>query len=214
MNRICSLFGIQYPIIQAGMVWCSGWRLASAVSNAGGLGLIGAGSMHPEVLREHIRKCEAATDKPFGVNVPLMYPEIDTLMRILVEEKVKIVFTSAGNPKTWTKYLKDHDMTVVHVVSSSKFATKCEEAGVDAIVAEGFEAGGHNGREETTTMCLIPAVRKATSLPLLAAGGIGNGQAMLAALALGGRRRTDRHSFRPNQRKLGTREFQETMLES
>ena len=143
------------------MVWCSGWRLASAVSNAGGLGLIGAGSMHPEVLREHIRKCEAATDKPFGVNVPLMYPEIDTLMRILVEEKVKIVFTSAGNPKTWTKYLKDHDMTVVHVVSSSKFATKCEEAGVDAIVAEGFEAGGHNGREETTTMCLIPAVRKA-----------------------------------------------------
>lgn len=185
MNRICSLFGIQYPIIQAGMVWCSGWRLASAVSNAGGLGLIGAGSMHPEVLREHIRKCEAATDKPFGVNVPLMYPEIDTLMRILVEEKVKIVFTSAGNPKTWTKYLKDHDMTVVHVVSSSKFATKCEEAGVDAIVAEGFEAGGHNGREETTTMCLIPAVRKATSLPLLAAGGIGNCQAMLAALALG-----------------------------
>ena len=185
MNRICSLFGIQYPIIQAGMVWCSGWRLASAVSNAGGLGLIGAGSMHPEVLREHIRKCEAATDKPFGVNVPLMYPEIDTLMRILVEEKVKIVFTSAGNPKTWTKYLKDHDMTVVHVVSSSKFATKCEEAGVDAIVAEGFEAGGHNGREETTTMCLIPAVRKATSLPLLAAGGIGNGPAMLAALALG-----------------------------
>lgn len=214
MNRICSLFGIQYPIIQAGMVWCSGWRLASAVSNAGGLGLIGAGSMHPEVLREHIRKCEAATDKPFGVNVPLMYPEIDTLMRILVEEKVKIVFTSAGNPKIWTKYLKDHGMTVVHVVSSSKFATKCEEAGVDAIVAEGFEAGGHNGREETTTMCLIPAVRKATSLPLLAAGGIGNGQAMLAALALGGRRRTDRHSFRPNQRKLGTREFQETMLES
>ncbi len=185
MNRICSLFGIQYPIIQAGMVWCSGWRLASAVSNAGGLGLIGAGSMHPEVLREHIRKCEAATDKPFGVNVPLMYPEIDTLMRILVEEKVKIVFTSAGNPKIWTKYLKDHGMTVVHVVSSSKFATKCEEAGVDAIVAEGFEAGGHNGREETTTMCLIPAVRKATSLPLLAAGGIGNGQAMLAALALG-----------------------------
>ncbi len=167
------------------MVWCSGWRLASAVSNAGGLGLIGAGSMHPEVLQEHIRKCEAATDKPFGVNVPLMYPEIDTLMRILVEEKVKIVFTSAGNPKTWTTYLKDQGMTVVHVVSSSKFATKCEEAGVDAIVAEGFEAGGHNGREETTTMCLIPAVRKATSLPLLAAGGIGNGQAMLAALALG-----------------------------
>ncbi|WP_165155757.1 nitronate monooxygenase family protein [Parabacteroides sp. ZJ-118] len=185
MNRICNLLGIRYPIVQGGMVWCSGWRLASAVSNAGGLGLIGAGSMHPEVLQEHIRKCEAATDKPFGVNVPLMYPEIDTLMRILVEEKVKIVFTSAGNPKTWTTYLKDQGMTVVHVVSSSKFATKCEEAGVDAIVAEGFEAGGHNGREETTTMCLIPAVRKATSLPLLAAGGIGNGQAMLAALALG-----------------------------
>ena len=185
MNRICSLFGIQYPIIQAGMVWCSGWRLASAVSNAGGLGLIGAGSMHPEVLREHIRKCEAATDKPFGVNVPLMYPEIDTLMRILVEEKVKIVFTSAGNPKTWTKYLRDHGMTVVHVVSSSKFATKCEEAGVDAIVAEGFEAGGHNGREETTTLCLIPAVRAATTLPLIAAGGIATGEAMLAARVLG-----------------------------
>ena len=214
MNRICSLFGIQYPIIQAGMVWCSGWRLASAVSNAGGLGLIGAGSMHPEVLREHIRKCEAATDKPFGVNVPLMYPEIDTLMRILVEEKVKIVFTSAGNPKTWTKYLKDHDMTVVHVVSSSKFATKCEEAGVDAIVAEGFEAGGHNGREETTTMCLIPAVRKATSLPLLAAGGIGNGQAMLAALALGADGVQIGTRFALTKESSGTREFQETMLES
>ena len=193
MNRICSLFGIQYPIIQAGMVWCSGWRLASAVSNAGGLGLIGAGSMHPEVLREHIRKCEAATDKPFGVNVPLMYPEIDTLMRILVEEKVKIVFTSAGNPKTFhdSSVLKqfptindqlDYRMEVV-----DKFLKdgNIDLAGVDAIVAEGFEAGGHNGREETTTMCLIPAVRKATSLPLLAAGGIGNGQAMLAALALG-----------------------------
>lgn len=185
MNQICNLFGIQYPIVQGGMVWCSGWRLAAAVSNAGGLGLIGAGSMHPETLREHIRKCGAATDKPFGVNVPLMYPEIDTLMRILTEEKVRIVFTSAGNPKTWTSYLKDQGMTVAHVVSSSKFATKCEEAGVDAIVAEGFEAGGHNGREETTTMCLIPAVRKATSLPLMAAGGIGNGQAILAALALG-----------------------------
>ena len=183
MNRICSLFGIQYPIIQAGMVWCSGWRLASAVSNAGGLGLIGAGSMHPEVLREHIRKCEAATDKPFGVNVPLMYPEIDTLMRILVEEKVKIVFTSAGNPKTWTKYLKDHDM--MEVVDKFLKDGNIDLTGVDAIVAEGFEAGGHDGREETTTMCLIPAVRKATSLPLLAAGGIGNGQAMLAALALG-----------------------------
>lgn len=185
MNRICQLFGIQYPIIQGGMVWCSGWRLASAVSNAGGLGLIGAGSMHPEVLREHIRKCKVATDKPFGVNVPLMYPEIDALMNILVEERVKIVFTSAGNPKTWTSFLKEHGMKVAHVVSSSKFAIKCEQAGVDAIVAEGFEAGGHNGREETTTLCLIPAVRRATSLPLMAAGGIGTGSAMLATFALG-----------------------------
>lgn len=185
MNRICELFGIKYPIIQGGMVWCSGWRLASAVSNAGGLGLLGAGSMHPEVLREHIRKCQAATDKPFGVNVPLMYPEIESLMNILVEEGVKIVFTSAGSPKKWTPFLKEHGMTVVHVVSSSLFAAKCEEAGVDAIVAEGFEAGGHNGREETTTLCLIPAVRRATSLPLLAAGGIGTGDAMLATFVLG-----------------------------
>lgn len=167
------------------MVWCSGWRLASAVSNAGGLGLIGAGSMYPDVLREHIRKCKAATDQPFGVNVPLMYPEIDALMQVLVEEEVKIVFTSAGNPKTWTGFLKAHGMTVTHVVSSSVFAVKCEQAGVDAIVAEGFEAGGHNGREETTTLCLIPAVRRATSLPLIAAGGIGTGDAMLATFALG-----------------------------
>ena len=181
MNRICQLFGIQYPVIQGGMVWCSGWRLASAVSNAGGLGLIGAGSMHPEVLREHIRKCQSTTDKPFGVNVPLMYPEIDALMNILVEEGVKIVFTSAGNPKTWTGFLKGHGIKVAHVVSSSKFAVKCEQAGVDAIVAEGFEAGGHNGREETTTLCLIPAVRRATTLPLIAAGG----NAMLATFALG-----------------------------
>ena len=185
MNRICQLFGIQYPVIQGGMVWCSGWRLASAVSNAGGLGLIGAGSMHPEVLREHIRKCQSTTDKPFGVNVPLMYPEIDALMNILVEEGVKIVFTSAGNPKTWTGFLKGHGIKVAHVVSSSKFAVKCEQAGVDAIVAEGFEAGGHNGREETTTLCLIPAVRRATTLPLMAAGGIGTGSAMLATFALG-----------------------------
>ena len=185
MNRICQLFGIQYPIIQGGMVWCSGWRLASAVSNAGGLGLIGAGSMHPEVLREHIRKCQVATDKPFGVNVPLMYPEIDALMNLLVEEGVKIVFTSAGNPKTWTGFLKGHGIKVAHVVSSSKFAVKCEQASVDAIVAEGFEAGGHNGREETTTLCLIPAVRRATTLPLMAAGGIGTGSAMLATFALG-----------------------------
>ena len=185
MNRICQLFGIQYPVIQGGMVWCSGWRLASAVSNAGGLGLIGAGSMHPEVLREHIRKCQSTTDKPFGVNVPLMYPEIDALMNIFVEEGVKIVFTSAGNPKTWTGFLKGHGIKVAHVVSSSKFAVKCEQAGVDAIVAEGFEAGGHNGREETTTLCLIPAVRRATTLPLIAAGGIGTGNAMLATFALG-----------------------------
>lgn len=185
MNRICELFGIKYPIIQGGMVWCSGWRLASAVSNAGGLGLLGAGSMHPEVLREHIRKCKAATDKPFGVNVPLLYPEIDTLMQLIVEEGVKIVFTSAGSPKKWTPFLKKHGITVVHVVSSSVFAVKCEEAGVDAVVAEGFEAGGHNGREETTTLCLIPAVRRATSLPLMAAGGIGTGDAMLATFALG-----------------------------
>lgn len=185
MNRICQLFGIQYPVIQGGMVWCSGWRLASAVSNAGGLGLIGAGSMHPKVLREHIRKCQSTTDKPFGVNVPLMYPEIDALMNILVEEGVKIVFTSAGNPKTWTGFLKGHGIKVAHVVSSSKFAVKCEQAGVDAIVAEGFEAGGHNGREETTTLCLIPAVRRATTLPLIAAGGIGTGNAMLATFALG-----------------------------
>ena len=185
MNRICQLFGIQYPVIQGGMVWCSGWRLASAVSNAGGLGLIGAGSMHPEVLREHIRKCQSTTDKPYGVNVPLMYPEIDALMNILVEEGVKIVFTSAGNPKTWTGFLKGHGIKVAHVVSSSKFAVKCEQAGGDAIVAEGFEAGGHNGREETTTLCLIPAVRRATTLPLIAAGGIGTGNAMLATFALG-----------------------------
>ena len=185
MNRICKLFGIKYPIIQGGMVWCSGWRLASAVSNAGGLGLLGAGSMHPEVLREHIRKCRAATDKPFGVNVPLMYPEIESLMNLMVEEGVKIVFTSAGSPKKWTPFLKEHGITVVHVVSSSLFAVKCEEAGVDAIVAEGFEAGGHNGREGTTTLCRIPAVRRATSLPLMAAGGIGTGDAMLATFALG-----------------------------
>ena len=184
-NRITTLFGIQYPIISGGMVWCSGWRLASAVSNAGGLGLIGAGSMHPETLREHIVKCKAATDKPFGVNVPLLYPEIDTIMRIIIEEKVPIVFTSAGNPKTWTPVLKEKGIKVAHVVSSSKFARKCEEAGVDAIVAEGFEAGGHNGREETTTMCLIPAVRTATQLPLIAAGGIGSGVAIAASMALG-----------------------------
>ena len=185
MNRICELFGIRYPIIQGGMVWCSGWRLASAVSQAGGLGLLGAGSMHPETLVEHIRKMKAATDRPWGVNVPLMYPEIDRLMDILIREEVKIVFTSAGSPKKFTPMLHEAGVTVAHVVSSSIFARKCEEAGVDAIVAEGFEAGGHNGREETTTLTLIPQVRRATGLPVVAAGGIGSGEAMLAAMALG-----------------------------
>lgn len=185
MNRICDLFGIEYPIIQGGMVWCSGWRLASAVSNAGGLGLLGAGSMHPETLQEHIRKMKTATDKPWGVNVPLMYPEIDRLMQIIIDEGVKIVFTSAGSPKKYTPMLHAAGIKVAHVVSSSLFARKCEEAGVDAVVAEGFEAGGHNGREETTTMVLIPRVRQATSLPLIAAGGIGSGAAIAAARALG-----------------------------
>ena len=184
-NSITQLLGIRYPIIQAGMVWASGWRLASAVSNAGGLGLLGAGSMYPEVLREHIQKCKKATNKPFGVNVPLLYPDIDKLMEIIVEEKVSIVFTAAGNPKLWTEHLKSHACTVVHVVSSVKFALKAQECGVDAIVAEGFEAGGHNGREETTTMTLIPLVKKAIQIPLIAAGGICSGESMLAAMALG-----------------------------
>lgn len=184
-NRITELFGIERPIIQGGMVWISGWRLAAAVSNAGGLGLLGAGSMHPETLVEHIHKLREATDKPWGVNVPLMYPEIDRLIDILIEEGVKIVFTSAGSPKKYTQRLHEAGMKVAHVVSSSKFARKCEEAGVDAIVAEGFEAGGHNGREETTTLTLIPQVRRATTLPLIAAGGIGSGEAILAAMALG-----------------------------
>ena len=185
MNAICELFGIRYPIISGGMVWCSGWRLASAVSNAGGMGLLGAGSMHSETLREHIVKMREATSAPFGVNVPLMYPQIDELMHLIVDEGVKIVFTSAGSPKKWTSWLHDHGVKVAHVVSSSKFALKAEEAGVDAIVAEGFEAGGHNGREETTTMCLIPAVRSVTKLPLMAAGGIATGEAIYAAQALG-----------------------------
>lgn len=184
-NRVTELFGIKYPVIAGGMVWCSGWRLASAVSNAGGLGLLGAGSMHPETLIEHIDKMNAATSKPWGVNVPLMYPEIDRLMDILIRKGVKIVFTSAGSPKKYTDMLHQSGITVAHVVSSSKFAKKCEEAGVDVVVAEGFEAGGHNGREETTTMALIPQVREAVSLPLIAAGGIGSGRAMLAAMALG-----------------------------
>jgi len=185
MNRITELFGIKYPIIQGGMVWCSGWRLASAVSNNGGLGLLGAGSMHPETLLEHIRKMKAATLHPWGVNVPLLYPEIDRLMQMLADEKVKIVFTSAGSPKKWTPFLKSHGITVVHVISSALFARKCEEAGCDAIVAEGFEAGGHNGREETTTLTLIPHVAAQCHLPLIAAGGIASGKAMLAAMVLG-----------------------------
>jgi enoyl-[acyl-carrier protein] reductase II len=184
-SAVCDLFKIKYPIVQGGMVWASGWRLASAVSNAGGLGLIGAGSMHPETLAEHIDKCQAATSKPFGVNVPLLYPQIAELMAIILQKNVPIVFTSAGNPAVWTPQLKAHGITVVHVVSSVKFALKAQTAGVDAVVAEGFEAGGHNGREETTTMTLIPLVRKAIEIPLLAAGGIGSGAAMAAALALG-----------------------------
>lgn len=185
MNRITQLFNIQYPIIQGGMIWNSGYKLASAVSNAGGLGLIGAGSMYPDVLREHIQKCKKATDKPFGVNVPMLYPNIEEIIQIIIEEGVKIVFTSAGNPKTWTSHLKANGITVVHVVSSSKFALKAQEAGVDAVVAEGFEAGGHNGREETTTLTLIPMVKENISIPLIAAGGIASGRGMLAAMVLG-----------------------------
>lgn len=184
-NRITELFQIKYPVIQAGMIWCSGWKLASAVSNAGGLGIIGAGSMYPQVLREHIRKCRAACTKPFAVNVPLLYPNIDQIMQILIEEEVKIVFTSAGNPATWTGFLKEKGLRVVHVVSNTKFALKAEACGVDAIVAEGFEAGGHNGREETTTLCLLPLVRQAVQIPLIAAGGIGSGEAMMACFSLG-----------------------------
>lgn len=182
---INKLFNTQFPIVQGGMIWCSGWELASAVSNAGGLGLIGSGSMYPEILRDHIKKCRQATDKPFGVNVPLLYPNIEEHINIIIEEGVKIVFTSAGNPKTWTNHLKQHGIKVVHVIANSKFALKCEEAGVDAIVAEGFEAGGHNGREETTTMALIPQIKKSVNIPIIAAGGISSGQSMAAAIALG-----------------------------
>jgi enoyl-[acyl-carrier protein] reductase II len=185
MNRITQLFNIQYPIVQGGMIWNSGYKLASAVSNAGGLGLIGAGSMYPDVLREHIQKCKKATDKPFGVNIPMLYPNVEEIINIIIEEGVKIVFTSAGNPKIWTSFLKGKGITVVHVVSSSKFALKAQEAGVDAVVAEGFEAGGHNGREETTTLTLIPMVRENISIPLIAAGGIATGRGMLAAMVLG-----------------------------
>nr|WP_255535842.1 nitronate monooxygenase [Pedobacter sp. ASV2] len=185
MNSICKLFNIKYPIIQAGMIWCSGWRLASAVSNAGGLGIIGAGSMYPEVFRTHIQKCKQATNLPFAVNVPLLYPNISEIIDIIIKEDVKIVFTSAGNPATWTGILKEHGITVVHVIANTKFALKAQEAGADAVVAEGFEAGGHNGREETTTLCLIPMIAEALKIPVIAAGGIGGGKAMLAAFALG-----------------------------
>ena len=185
INKITKLFNIELPIIQGGMIWVSGWKLASAVSNAGGLGLIGAGSMYPDVLREHIQKCKKATNKPFGVNVPMLYPDIEKLMDIIIEEEVKVVFTSAGNPKTWTSFLKEKGITVVHVVSSVKFALKAEAAGVDAVVCEGFEAGGHNGREETTTLTLIPMVKEQVKIPVIAAGGIGTGRGMLAALVLG-----------------------------
>ena len=185
MNRITKLFDIKYPIVQGGMIWCAGWELASAVSNAGGLGLIGSGSMNADILRTHIHKCKAATDKPFGINVPLLYPNVEEIIQVAIDEKVKIVFTSAGNPKTWTPLLKQHGIIVTHVVPATKYALKCEAAGVDAVVAEGFEAGGHNGREETTTMCLIPMVREAVKLPLIAAGGIATGRAMSAAMTLG-----------------------------
>ena len=185
MNKVTELFGIKYPIIQAGMVWCSGWRLASAVANAGGLGIIGAGSMYPEVLREHIRKCKAATTNAFAVNVPLLYPNVQEIMQIIADEGVRIVFTSAGNPAIWTSFLKDKGITVVHVIANTRFALKAEVCGADAVVAEGFEAGGHNGREETTTMCLVPMVRDVVKIPVIAAGGIGSGRAILAAMALG-----------------------------
>lgn len=185
MNSICELFNIKHPIIQAGMVWCSGWKLASAVSNAGGLGIIGAGSMYPEVLRTHIQKCKRATDKPFGVNIPLLYPNIEEIIKVVIAEKVAIVFSSAGNPATWTSILKASGIIVIHVIANTKFALKAQEAGVDAVVAEGFEAGGHNGREETTTLCLIPMIKKAVTIPVIAAGGIACGKAMLAAFALG-----------------------------
>ncbi|MEM7485422.1 MAG: nitronate monooxygenase, partial [Bacteroidota bacterium] len=184
-NKITQLFGVKHPIVQGGMIWTSGWRLASAVSNAGGLGLLGAGSMYPDVLKEHIEKCQKATDRPFGVNIPMLYPNIEALMEIILSSGVKIVFTSAGNPKTWTNHLQKHGITVVHVVSSVKFALKAQDAGVDAVVAEGFEAGGHNGRDETTTMVLIPSVKEKINIPLIAAGGIATGRSMLAAMVLG-----------------------------
>ena len=214
MNRITRLFNIRYPIVQGGMIWCSGWELASAVSNAGGLGLIGSGSMYPDILRQHIRKCKEATDKPFGVNVPLLYPQTDDHIAIILEDGVKIVFTSAGNPKKYTPLLKENGITVVHVVANLKFALKCEEAGVDAIVAEGFEAGGHNGFEETTTMTLVPLIREAVTLPLIAAGGIGSGRAMLAAMALGAEGVQVGSRFAASAESSGHENFKEAVVEA
>jgi enoyl-[acyl-carrier protein] reductase II len=214
MNKITQLFNIQYPIIQGGMIWNSGYKLASAVSNAGGLGLIGAGSMYPEVLREHIQKCKKATSKPFGVNVPMLYPNIEEIMAIIVEEGVKIVFTSAGNPKTWTSFLKEKGITVVHVVSSSKFALKAQEAGVDAVVAEGFEAGGHNGREETTTLTLIPMVKEQIQIPLIAAGGIATGRGMLAVMILGADGVQMGSRFAASTESSAHIDFKQTILET
>ncbi|MBW4359983.1 NAD(P)H-dependent flavin oxidoreductase [Flavobacterium taihuense] len=213
MNKITSLFNIKYPIIQGGMIWNSGYKLASAVSNAGGLGLIGAGSMYPEVLRKHIQKCKKATDKPFGVNVPMLYPNIEEIMKIIVDEGVKIVFTSAGNPKTWTPFLKENGITVVHVVSSSLFALKAQDAGVDAVVAEGFEAGGHNGREETTTFTLIPMVKEKISIPLIAAGGIATGRGMLAAMVLGADGVQVGSRFAASLESSSHQNFKQTILE-
>ncbi|MCG2616525.1 nitronate monooxygenase [Terrimonas sp. NA20] len=213
-NRITSLFNIEYPIIQAGMIWASGWKLASAVSNAGGLGLLGAGSMYPDIFREHVRQCKAATSNPFGVNIPLLYPDIDKHIEIILEEKVPVVFSSAGNPKTWTKLLKDNGVRVVHVVSSSKFARKAEDAGCDAVVAEGFEAGGHNGREETTSLVLIPAVKAAVSIPVIAAGGIATGRQMLAAMVLGAEGVQMGSRFVASQEASSHQAFKQAVLDS
>ena len=213
-NKITELFNIEFPIIQAGMIWASGWKLASAVSNAGGLGIIGAGSMYPETLREHIQKCRKATSRPFGVNVPMLYPDLEEVIEILIEEGVKIVFTSAGNPKTWTSYLKEKGITVVHVVSSVKFALKAQDAGVDAVVAEGFEAGGHNGRDETTTFTLIPMVKEKISIPLIAAGGIATGRGMLAAMVLGADGVQVGSRFVASDEASSHRDFKELVLQA
>lgn len=213
-NRITDLYHVKYPIIQAGMVWCSGWKLASTVSNAGGLGLLGAGSMHPDILKEHIEKCKKATSNPFGINVPLMCPQVEEIMNIIIDMNVPIVFTSAGNPKVWTSTLQKHGITVAHVVSSLKFARKCEEAGVDAVVAEGFEAGGHNGREETTTFCLIPMVSQEISVPIIAAGGVGSGRAMLAAMTLGADGVQIGSRFAASEESSASHKFKELIVEA